>query len=198
METTPQNTQPQGIGIDLRGNNEPQDQNHHDDSKDKLVLKSTFGNETNSSGQSREEAISTTANPVAPQLSLPSEGAISDLLSHLGQVFGNTDLISAAKIELACIQEELLKKPQEVYPQLDFNDVHLRMDIQEILESCSWFEDVYIQFPRDMDVDCSGCDITVSDVEGEVEVIMSQGQAEVMAEKIMDFLEKRTNIIKHA
>jgi hypothetical protein len=195
MESTPQNTQPQG--------------------QDKLVLKSTFGNETNSSGQSRGEAISTIvnegaiyssgqsreealANPVAPQLSLPSEGAISDLLSHLGQVFGNTDLISAAKIELACIQEELLEKPQEVYPQLDFNDVHLRMDIQEILESCSWFEDVYIQFPKDMDVDCSGCDITVSDVEGEVEVIMSQGQSEALAEQIMDFLEKRTNIIKHA
>ena len=162
METTPQNTQPQG--------------------QDKLVLKSI--------GPAPQEP-----NPVAPQLSLPSEGAISDLLSHLGQVFGNTDLISAAKIELACIQEELLKKPQEAEPQLDFNDIELRTDIQEILESCSWFEDVYIQFPKDMDVDCSGCDITVSDVEGEVEVIMSHGQAEVMAEKIMDFLEKRT---KHA
>ena len=195
MESTPQNTQPQG--------------------QDKLVLKSTFGNETNRHGQSLVEAISTIvnegaiylsgqsreealANPVAPQLSLPSEGAISDLLSHLGQVFGNTDLISAAKIELAYIQDEMLKKHEEAEPQLDFNDVHLRMDIQEILESCSWFEDVYIQFPKDMDVDCSGCDITVSDVEGEVEVIMSQGQSEALAEQIMDFLEKRTNIIKHA
>ena len=169
MESTPQNTQPQG--------------------QDKLVLKSTFGNETNSSGQSREEAL---ANPLAPQLSLPSEGAISDLLSHLGQVFGNTDLISAAKIELACIQEELLKKTQEAEPQLDFNDVHLRMDIQEILESDSWCETVYIGYPSDMEVDCSGCDITISDVEGEVEISMNQGQSEVMAEKIIDFLEKRT------
>ena len=189
MESTPQNTQPQG--------------------QDKLVLKSTFGNETNrhgqslveaistivnegaiySSGQSREEAL---ANPVAPQLSLPSEGAISDLLSHLGQVFGNTDLISAAKIELAFIQQELLKKPQEAEPQLDFNDVHLRMDIQEILESDSWCETVYIGYPSDMEVDCSGCDITISDVEGEVEISMNQGQSEVMAEKIIDFLEKRT------
>ena len=170
METTPQNTQPQG--------NEPQGQ-------DKLILKSSFGNETNSSGQSREEALSTIAD----------KGAISDLLSHLGQVFGNTDLISAAKIELACIQEELLKKPQEVEPQLDFNDVELRTDIQEILESDHWFESVYIAYPEDMRVDCSGCDITVSDVEGEVEVSINQGQAEVMAEKIIDFLEKRT---KHA
>ena len=161
METTPQNTQPQG--------------------QDKLVL----GNETNSSGQSRGEALGTIAD----------KGAISDLLSHLGQVFGNTDLISAAKIELACIQDELLKKPQEAEPQLDFNDVELRTDIQEILESDHWFEEVYIQFPSDMQVDCSGCDITVSDVEGEVEVSMSQGNAEVMAEKIMNFLEKRT---KHA
>ncbi len=163
MESTPQNTQPQG--------------------QDKLVLKSTFGSEPQE------------PNPVAPQLSLPSEGAISDLLSHLGQVFGNTDLISAAKIELACIQDELLRKHQEVQPQLDFNDVELRTDIQEILESDHWFEEVHIGFPTDMEVDCSGCDITVSDVEGEVEVSMSQGQAEVMAEKIMDFLEKRT---KHA
>jgi len=163
METTPQNTQPQGQDI--------------------LVLKSTFGNESQE------------PNPVAPQLSLPSEGAISDLLSHLGQVFGNTDLISAAKIELACIQEELLKKHQEAEPQLDFNDVELRTDIQEILESDYWVEEVYIGYPSDMQVDCSGCDITVSDVEGEVEISMNQGQAEVMAEKIMDFLAKRT---KHA
>ena len=46
-----------------------------------------------------------------------------------------------------------------------------------------------------MQVDWSGCDITVSDVEGEVQISMSQGQAEVMAEKIIDFLEKRA---KHA
>ena len=166
-----QNTQPQG---DQSQNNEPQGQ-------DKLV----FGNETNSSGQSRKEALRTIAD----------NGAISKLLSHLGQVFGNTDLISAAKIELACIQEELLKKPQEAEPQLDFNDVELRTDIQEILESDYWIEEVYIGCPSDMEVDCSGCDITVSDVEGEVEVSMSQGQAEVMAEKIIDFLEKRA---KHA
>lgn len=122
-------------------------------------------------------------------------GAISDLLSHLGQVFGNTDLISAAKMELACIQDELLRKQQEAEPQLDFNSVELITDIQEILESAHWFEEVYIEFPTDMEISCSGCDITVSDVEGEVEVCMSHGQAAVMAEKIIDFLEKRT---KHA
>ena len=152
METTPQNTQPQG--------------------QDKLILKSSdFKGDFNT---------------------IADKGAISDLLSHLGQVFGNTDLISAAKIELACIQDELLRKPQEVEPQLDFNDIELRTDIQEILESDHWYETVYIGHPSDMDVDWSGCEITVSDVEGEVEISMSQGQAEVMAEKIMDFLEKRT------
>ena len=155
METTPQNTQPQG--------------------QDKLVLKSSdFKGDFNT---------------------IADNGSISKLLSHLGQVFGNTDLISAAKMELACIQDELLRKQQEAEPQLDFNDVELRTDIQVILESDHWFEEVYIQFPSDMQVDCSGCDITVSDVEGEVEVSMSQGNAEVMAEKIMEFLEKRT---KHA
>ena len=162
-----QNTQPQG--------NESQDNGFGGSLQDKLALKSS----------DFKEDFSTIAD----------KGAISDLLSHLGQVFGNTDLISAAKIELACIQEELLKKPQEAEPQLDFNDVHLRMDIQEILESVSWYEEVYIGHPSDMQVDWSGCDITVSDVEGEVEVCMSQGQAESMAEKIIDFLEKRA---KHA
>ena len=167
METTPQNTQPQG--------NESQDNGFGGSLQDKLVLKSSdFKGDFNT---------------------IADKGAISDLLSHLGQVFGNTDLISAAKIELACIQDELLKKPQEVEPQLDFNSVELRTDIQEILESDHWFEEVYIGHPSDMQVDWSGCDITVSDVEGEVEVSMNQGQAEVMAEKIMDFLEKRT---KHA
>ena len=167
METTPQNTQPQG--------NESQDNGFGGSLQDKLVLKSSdFKGDFNT---------------------IADKGAISDLLSHLGQVFGNTDLISAAKIELACIQDELLKKPQEVEPQLDFNSVELRTDIQEILESDYWVESVYIQFPSDMQVDCSGCDITVSDVEGEVEVSMNQGNAEIMAEKIMDFLQKRT---KHA
>jgi hypothetical protein len=120
---------------------------------------------------------------------------IPHLLAHFTNLFGNTDLIAKCKAEMACIQEELLKKQQEAEPQLDFNDVELRTDIQVILESDHWFEEVYIQFPSDMQVDCSGCDITVSDVEGEVEVSMSQGNAEIMAEKIMDFLEKRT---KHA
>ena len=167
METTPQNSQPQG--------NESQDNGFGGSLQDKLVLKSSdFKGDFNT---------------------IADKGAISDLLSHLGQVFGNTDLISAAKIELACIQEELLKKPQESEPQLDFNDIELRTDIQEILESDHWYETLYIQYPSDMQVDWSGCDITVSDVEGEVEIIMSQGHAEVMAEKIIDFLEKRT---KHA
>jgi len=120
---------------------------------------------------------------------------IPHLLAHFTNLFGNTDLIAKCKAEVACIQEELLRKHQEAEPQLDFNDVELRTDIQEILESDYWCESVYIQFPSDMQVDCSGCDITVSDVEGEVEVSMNQGQAEVMADKIMDFLEKRT---KHA
>ena len=168
METTPQNSQPQG--------NESQDNGFGGSLQDKLVLKSSdFKGDFNT---------------------IADKGAISDLLSHLGQVFGNTDLISAAKIELACIQDELrknlIRKHQEAEPQLDFNDVELMTDIQEILESCSWYEDVCIEHPSDMDVHCSGCDITISDVEGEVEVIMSQGQAEVIAEKIMDFLEKRT------
>ena len=121
--------------------------------------------------------------------------AIPHLLAHFTNLFGNTDLIAKCKAEVACVQEELLKKPQEVEPQLDFNSVELRTDIQEILESDYWIESVYIQFPSDMDVDWSGCEITVSDVEGEVEISMSQGQAEVMAEKIIYFLEKRT---KHA
>ena len=155
METTPQNTQPQG--------------------QDKLVLKSS----------DFKEDFST----------IISEGAISDLLSHLGQVFGNTELISAAKIELACIQEELLREHQEAEPQLDFNSVELRTDIQEILESDHWYETLYIGHPSDMTLDWNGCDITVSEVEGDVEVSMSQGQAEIMAEKIMDFLGKRA---KHA
>ena len=155
METTPQNTQPQG--------------------QDKLALKSS----------DLKEDFST----------IISEGAISDLLSHLGQVFGNTELISAAKIELACIQEELLKKPQESEPQLDFNDIELRTDIQEILESDYWIENVYIAYPSDMQVDWNGCEISISDVEGEVEVRMNQGNSEIMAEKIMDFLGKRA---KHA
>ena len=149
METTPQNTQPQG--------------------QDKLVLKSS---------DLKAQFI-----------------AIPHLLAHFTNLFGNTDLIAKCKAEVACIQEELLKKPQEAEPQLDFNDIELRTDIQEILESDYWIENVYIAYPSDMQVDWNGCEISISDVEGEVEVRMNQGNSEIMAEKIIDFLEKRT---KHA
>ena len=161
METTPQNTQPQG--------NESQRIQTCREGQDKLVLKSS---------DLKAQFI-----------------AIPHLLAQFGVLFGNTNLIAKCKAEMACIQEELLKKPQEAEPQLDFNSVDLMTDIQEILEYGSWYEDVCIEHPTDMDVHCSGCDITISDVEGEVEVSMSHGQAEAMAEKIMDFLEKRT---KHA
>ena len=161
METTPQNTQPQG--------NESQDNGFGGSLQDKLVLKSS---------DLKAQFI-----------------AIPHLLAHFTNLFGNTDLIAKCKAEVACIQDELLKKNQEAEPQLDFNDIELRTDIQEILESDYWIENVYIQFPSDMQVDWSGCEISISDVEGEVEVRMNQGQAEVMAEKIIDFLEKRT---KHA
>ena len=120
---------------------------------------------------------------------------IPHLLAHFTNLFGNTDLIAKCKAEVACIQDELLKKNQEAEPQLDFNDIELRTDIQEILESDYWIENVYIAYPSDMQVDWNGCEISISDVEGEVEVRMNQGQSEVMAEKIIDFLEKRT---KHA
>ena len=149
METTPQNTQPQG--------------------QDKLVLKSS---------DLKAQFI-----------------AIPHLLAHFTNLFGNTDLIAKCKAEMACIQEELLKKQQEAEPQLDFNDIELRTDIQEILESDYWIENVYIAYPSDMQVDWNGCEISISDVEGEVEVRMNQGNSEIMAEKIIDFLEKRT---KHA
>ena len=121
--------------------------------------------------------------------------AIPHLLAHFTNLFGNTDLIAKCKAEMACIQEELLKKQQEAEPQLDFNDIELRTDIQEILESDYWIENVYIAYPSDMQVDWNGCEISISDVEGEVEVRMNQGNSEIMAEKIIDFLEKRT---KHA
>jgi len=179
METTPQNTQPQGIGIDLRGNNEPQDNGFGGSLQDKLVLKSS---DLSDEILPLDERIFDKAQFIA----------IPHLLAHFTNLFGNTNLIAKCKAEMACIQEELLKKTQEAEPKLDFNSVELRTDIQEILESDSWYEEVYIEDPSDMEVDCSGCDITVSDVEGEVEVSMSQGQAEIMAEKIMDFLEKRT------
>ena len=161
METTPQNTQPQG--------NESQRIKTCPEGQDKLVLKSS---------DLKAQFI-----------------AIPHLLAQFGVLFGNTNLIAKCKAEMACIQEELLKKPQEAEPQLDFNSVDLMTDIQEILVSDYWIENVYIAYPSDMQVDWNGCEISISDVEGEVEVRMNQGNSEIMAEKIMDFLGKRA---KHA
>lgn len=110
-------------------------------------------------------------NPVAPQLSLPSEGAISDLLSHLGQVFGNTDLIRAAKNELSCIQDELLKS------QLDYDEIFNAATA--VLRDLKWEDEVCINPGGD------GGGISVSYVEVSVSVSMSSRIAAEVANEIV-------------
>ena len=41
------------------------------------------------------------------------KGAISDLLSFLGRVFGNSELIAAAKIELSLMQDAYIKATEQ-------------------------------------------------------------------------------------
>ena len=142
METTPQNTQPQG--------NEPQVQ-------DKLVLKSS---------DLKAQFI-----------------AIPHLLAHFTNLFGNTDLIAKCKAEMACIQDELLRKQQEEESEVDYDGV---LDAaKEVLEALEWDEEVCINYPTNMDVDWDSNEISVSDVEGSVSLSMSRSDAEEVAKDIV-------------
>jgi hypothetical protein len=137
METTPQDTQPQG--------------------QDKLVLKSS---------DLKAQFI-----------------AIPYLLEHFTSLFGTTDLIAKCKAEMACIQEELLKKPQEVESEVDYDAV---LDVaKEVLEALEWDEEVCINYPTNMDVDWDCNEISVSHVEGPVSLSMSRSDAEEVAKDIV-------------
>ena len=137
METTPQNTQPQG--------------------QDKLVLKSS---------DLKAQFI-----------------AIPHLLAHFTNLFGNTDLIAKCKAEMACIQDELLRKQQEEESEVDYDGV---LDAaKEVLEALEWDEEVCINYPTNMDVDWDSNEISVSDVEGSVSLSMSRSDAEEVAKDIV-------------
>lgn len=109
--------------------------------------------------------------------------AIPHLLAHFTNLFGNTDLIVKCKAEMACIQDELLRKQQEADSEVDYDGV---LDAaKEVLEALEWEEDVCINYPTNMDVDWDCNEISVSHVEGSVSLSMSRSDAEEVAKDIV-------------
>ena len=108
---------------------------------------------------------------------------IPHLLAHFTNLFGNTDLIAKCKAEMACIQDELLRKQQEEESEVDYDGV---LDAaKEVLEALEWDEEVCINYPTNMDVDWDSNEISVSDVEGSVSLSMSRSDAEEVAKDIV-------------
>jgi cell division ATPase FtsA len=117
------------------------------------------------------------------------KGAISDLLSFLGRVFGNSELIAAAKIELSLMQDAYIKATEQkaeakLCGSIEYYDGVLDA-AKEVLESLEWEQDVCIKYPTHMDVDCDGGDLSVSYVEGSVSLSMSRSDVEEVAKDIV-------------
>jgi len=123
------------------------------------------------------------------------KGAISDLLSFLGRVFGNSELIAAAKIELSLMQdayitatEQKAEPKPEPKPEVDFGRIFC--DISFLMQGMAWEEDVSIRFPDSMDVQTEDGSIEVTNVQGKVSMGFGQKEADSIAQQIVDGLKK--------
>lgn len=119
------------------------------------------------------------------------KGAISDLLSFLGRVFGNSELIAAAKIELSLVQDAYIRATEqkaEPKPEVDFGRIFC--DISFLMQGMEWEEDVSIRFPDSMDVQTEDGSIEVTNVQGKVSMGFGQKEADSIAQQIVDGLKK--------
>mgnify|MGYP003135737646 FL=1 len=117
------------------------------------------------------------------------KGAISDLLSFLGRVFGNSELIAAAKIELSLMQDAYIKATeQKAEVEVDFGRIF--HNISFLMQGMEWEEDVCVRFPDSMDVQTEDGSIEVTNVQGKVSMCFSQKEADGIAQQIVDGLKK--------
>ena len=122
------------------------------------------------------------------------KGAISDLLSFLGQVFGNSELIAAAKIELSLIQDAYIKATEqeaEANAGLKLNSPEAFKAVQNAIELSSFTVDgIALRKPE---VDMVLHDNNVIEVEsayGDAEVDLYGENAVSLTENVLEALQK--------
>ena len=122
------------------------------------------------------------------------KGAISDLLSFLGQVFGNSELIAAAKIELSLMQDAYIKATEqkaEAHAGLKLNSPEAFKAVQNAIELSSFTVDgIALRKPE---VDMVLHDNNVIEVEsayGDAEVDLYGENAVSLTENVLEALQK--------
>ena len=122
------------------------------------------------------------------------KGAISDLLSFLGRVFGNSELIAAAKIELSLMQDAYIKATEqkaEANAGLKLNSPEAFKAVQNAIELSSFTVDgIALRKPE---VDMVLHDNNVIEVEsayGDAEVDLYGENAVSLTENVLEALQK--------
>ena len=102
------------------------------------------------------------------------KGAISDLLSFLGRVFGNSELIAAAKIELSLMQDAYIKATEqksEANAGLNLSSPEAFKAVKNAIELSSFYvDDVTLKQPE--------VDMILTD-DDKIQVQKAYGDAEV-------------------
>jgi len=122
------------------------------------------------------------------------KGAISDLLSFLGRVFGNSELIAAAKIELSLMQDAYIKATEqqaEAKAGLNLNSPEAFKAVRHAIELMSFHvDDITLRKPE---VDMVLHDNNVLEVKnayGDAEVDLYGENAVSLTENVLEALQK--------
>jgi len=120
------------------------------------------------------------------------KGAISDLLSFLGRVFGNSELIAAAKIELSLMQDAYITATeQEAEAGLNLKSAQVFKAVRHAIELMSFHvDDITLRKPE---VDMVLHDNNVLEVKnayGDAEVDLYGDIAVRLTEAVLDVLQK--------
>lgn len=120
------------------------------------------------------------------------KGAISDLLSFLGRVFGNSELIAAAKIELSLMQDAYITATeQEAEAGLNLKSAQVFKAVRHAIELSSFYvDDITLKQPE---VDMVLHDNNVLEVKsayGDAEVDLYGDNAVRLTEAVLDVLQK--------
>ena len=123
-----------------------------------------------------------------------NKGAISDLLSFLGRVFGNSELIAAAKIELSLMQDAYIKATEqkaEAKAGLNLSSPEAFKAVRYAIELSSFFvDDITLKQPEvDMVLHDNNV-IEVKSAYGDAEVDLYGENAVSLTENVLEALQK--------
>ena len=127
------------------------------------------------------------------------KGAISDLLSFLGRVFGNSELIAAAKIELSLMQDAYIKATEqeaEANAGLNLSSPEAFKAVMDAIEVSSFYvDDITLSNPAadvQLTTSLSGDEyvVKVKSAYGDAEVDLYGDNAVCLTENVLDALQK--------